>query len=103
MLKRLEELGLITRERCHHEGRRKLITLTEAGIQRIRAALHIVFTNCEMVRAYKSMWPRRWSRRRTRWRVHHHLAELYNSIYDVAQLFSDMSEPIYVLNYEIDH
>src|SRR5262245_11093539 len=102
MLKRLEELGLVTRERCHNDARRKLVTLTEAGIQRIRAALHIVFTGCEMIRAYTSMWKGRRSRRNRCW-LHHNLAELFNSIYDVAQLFNDTSEPLYMLNYEIDH
>jgi DNA-binding Lrp family transcriptional regulator len=103
MLKRLEELGLVTRERCHNDGRRNLVIMTEEGVWRFTQALHVVFNGKPLIRAYASLLGRkRWSSR-TRWRLQHFLVGFYDNLYDVAQMFEDTSHPVYQLNYEIDH
>jgi DNA-binding MarR family transcriptional regulator len=103
MLKRLEQLGLVTKERCHNDGRRNLVRLTQEGIKRFRMALDLVFNGKTLFRAYTSLLGnRRWSRR-TRWRLQHFLAGIYDCLYDIAQLFGDTSHRVYELNYEIDH
>ena len=103
MVKRLEELGLVTRERFDSDRRRMLVILTDEGIWRLRQALHVVFNGKPLIRAYQSLLgPRRWSSR-TRWHLQHFLARLRDTLYDIAKMFEDSSEPVYRLNYIIDH
>src|SRR6185369_16851695 len=102
MVKRLEQLGLVTRQRYSGDHRRISVSLTDEGIRRIREALDVVFNGRAMVRAYESLWgERKWSRR-TRPKLEFRLAMLFETIFTVARLFEDSSKPLYRFRFEID-
>ena len=95
MLTRLEQLGLVRRERCTHDRRQKTVFLTEEGLRRIKAAFHIVFGKGRVRRKVQRMFvgPRRRLARLAK--VRRRIYEIYTTVRRVARHFGDATPLLY--------
>ena len=106
MLKRLTQLGLVTRGRTGSDARRKVVTLTEEGVRRIRQAIQAVFGGQHLKRLYEQFVVKRMprgSRRYRRRRIVDAVFSLFAQILAVGRHLGNTSSEVYGLNYEPDH
>jgi DNA-binding MarR family transcriptional regulator len=98
MLKRLEELGLVVRRRNEGRDRRKkIVSLTEEGLRRIRAAFHRVFgkgaVRKKVLRIYTGVGRHRARRRLTPLRAK--VYEIFERVRLIATHFGDTVNLLY--------
>jgi DNA-binding MarR family transcriptional regulator len=98
MLKRLEELGLVVRRLNEGRDRRmKIVSLTEEGLRRIRAAFQIVFgrgaVRKKVLRIYTGVGRDRARRRLTPLRRHVH--GIFERVRLIAKHFGDTASLLY--------